>query len=730
MTAWVPTRKNVKMVKLTEKPSPITTETVALSGRRFSELRHVDGKIFYTCADPTKNKSFAAVESFATSSLSSDITPSVHTPATSNVRSAVHEYGGGSYLPFEINTGETKKEVIVFTDFANSHVLYASVSDGETSKDEVIQIYPPLSSENEEVKKNVRFADFEFDHNRNRLVCIMEDHTEPRPENVVNTIVSLSLSILIDEVYPKAKNEPLIEILAQGNDFYACPKLDPTGTKLAYITWNHPSMPWFVTELCVQELSSPAMGISCFGKPKVIHGCKEKELSDGGFSVAEPRWSKDSNLFFLSDNSGWYNLYKWDGTSDEATCIFEKEADFSSAGQGWVLGLSPYIVLEDGRILASYTNKEGAILVIVDIDGNIKEFSRTNIPPPAISSLCAENDSTIYFLGGSPTDPAAIWKWKLPSADEESGIANVAQKILPSLDPIKANLGSLEPFITKPNLISFPNKRGGMSYGYYYAPNNLSKDLPKDFKPPLLVKAHGGPTSQTSTTFRLALQYWTSRGFAILDVDYGGSTGYGRDYRLSLNKEWGIVDVDDVCSGALWCVDKGYADGDALCIDGGSAGGYTTLAALAFHDIFKCGASLYGVADLTALAADTHKFESRYLDILIGKYPEEEDIYNERAPINHIDKLSCPVILLQGDEDKIVPPNQAEMMYEALTAKKIPATLVRYDGEQHGFRMSYTVRHALNSEYSFFCKIFGFEAQTEGDLEDISIGERVEIKQK
>ena len=201
-------------------------------------------------------------------------------------------------------------------------------------------------------------------------------------------------------------------------------------------------------------------------------------------------------------------------------------------------------------------------------------------------------------------------------------------------------------------------------------------------------------------------------------------------YRLSLNGNWGIVDVDDVCSGAQWCVDQGYVNSQALCIDGGSAGGYTTLAALAFHDIFKCGASLYGVADLTALASDTHKFESRYLDILIGKYPEDKSIYDERAPINHIDKLSCPIILLQGDEDKIVPPNQAEMMYDALTSKNIPATLVLYEGEQHGFRMSYTVRHALNSEYSFYCKIFGFDAQKEEDLEDVEIGERKEIEQQ
>ena len=339
-------------MRITQVLSPITTTTVALSGQKFGELHVVNDQLFYHCVDPTKNKSFGAVESFPAKSdayqnqISGEATTTTegfpkipktltHTPASVNVRSAVHEYGGGSYLPFQMKNGS---QVVIFNDFANKHALSASIR-GQEGGDVIVPIYPPAAAKEEDIKP-LRFADFEYDSHRNRIICIMEDHTNPKPDDVVNSIVSISLSCLLKESSTKEKGEEnLIEVLAQGNDFYATPRLDSTGTKLAYITWNHPSMPWFVTELCVQELamdSDNSSKVSCVGPPKVVHGCKGKGVNDGGFAVAEPRWSHDSSskLYFLSDKSGWFNLYMWNGSEDDPIALLEKEADFSPAGQG------------------------------------------------------------------------------------------------------------------------------------------------------------------------------------------------------------------------------------------------------------------------------------------------------------------------------------------------------------------------------------------------------------
>jgi len=273
--------------------------------------------------------------------------------------------------------------------------------------------------------------------------------------------------------------------------------------------------------------------------------------------------------------------------------------------------------------------------------------------------------------------------------------------------------------ISDPRLLRFPTAQGDKAFGYYYPPRNAAFQAPAGTKPPLLVKVHGGPTACTGVALNPGIQFWTSRGFAILDVDYRGSTGYGRAYREKLKGNWGVCDVEDVCAGAKHLVDQGLADPDQLCIDGGSAGGFTTLAALTFKDVFTAGCSLYGVGDLAALAGDTHKFESRYLDGLVGRYPEDKEIYEQRAPIQHVERLSCPILLLQGAEDKIVPPNQAETMFEAVKAQGIPCCLKVYPGEQHGFRRSENIEDSLNSELAFYARVFGFEAA--GVLPDLKI---------
>jgi len=494
-------------IKLTEKPSPITTETVALSGRSFGELQSVGGKLFYHCRDPER-KGLCHVEAIVDEKSSF-----MATPAAANVRSVVHEYGGGSYLAVELN--ESFK-YIIYTDFNHGNKLCAVPFTGTSMQDhdqEVITLYPIDETNN----KAVRFADFEYDRHRHRLICIMEDHTDPKPSQVVNSIVSVSLHPLmvhagLSDAEEQSEHPKLIECLAKGNDFYSTPKLSPDGTALAFVTWNHPRMPWFVTELCIQPLHPD--GYPRFDELCVVHGDKSKaDDQEGAVSVCDPRWDPHRHkLYFVSDvQNGYYNLFVWDG--QESKCILPKQADFTDAGFGWVFRTSPYVIRPDGTLFAIM---DGATLVKIDPDYQITEYGHDVIPPTSLTSLCLTDENTLHFLGGSPLEPVNIYKWSM--LDNES-----ATVVIPSIDPNKVDLSLYQPYMSAPQKISFPNRRGTVSHAYFYPPKNTLVQ-----KPPLLVKAHGGPTSQTSTTFRLSLQYWTSRGFAILDVDYGGSLGYGR----------------------------------------------------------------------------------------------------------------------------------------------------------------------------------------------------------
>lgn len=358
--------------------------------------------------------------------------------------------------------------------------------------------------------------------------------------------------------------------------------------------------------------------------------------------------------------------------------------------------------MPDGRLVAQYNKNGRSVLVVADVcekdmpASNIQEFGSEDGLPMMFGGIIPGANNDLYFLGGSPSTPSSVYKWNL----EAKGPAEILA--------CSSNLFFSDDIISIPRQIEFPTTLG-TAFGYYYAPKNDAYTCPPGEVPPLLVKAHGGPTACTGTSFNAAIQYWTSRGFAVLDVDYGGSTGYGREYRRRLRKSWGVVDIDDVCAGAQYLVKQGLADEDRLCIDGGSAGGYTTLGALAFRDVFKAGTSLYGIGDLIALAGDTHKFESRYLDGLIGSYPEEENLYKERSPIESVETLSCPILLLQGKEDKVVPPNQAQMMYDTLLKKGIPTCLKMYEGEQHGFRKAENIEDALDSELAFYGRVFGIK---------------------
>lgn len=629
------------MMKLTAIDSAITTETVALSGKSYSELRSsANNRLFVRCSDPA-NKGKSCVLELVQHGAATTTTTKLVTPLDSNVRSAVHEYGGGSYLPISLTkdaTSSAARELILYTDYSLGHSLFASLADENETHSSILIETPEAA----------RFADFNHDRKRCRVICIMEDHTDPFPDMVINRVVSVSLDPLRRAVWKTTDENSTssLIVLAQGNDFYSTPVLSPNGTHVVYTTWNHPSMPWYTTSISVQKLDEQT------GEPVGV--LLTVPSSSSASSLLEPRWSTNDKIVYLSDESGWHNFYAWDimAEGEQPTCLLKKDAEFTDAGQGWILGLSPYVLLPDGRILGRYsTAADGSILVIINInDGSVEEVSRECLPPSPfhMSTFCCtedidNKDMYLYFLGGSPTDPIAIWKLGISATPKQPAV-----KVSSSVDHSQLDVASLLPFFSLPRNVVFPNKRGNNSFAYLYMPNNLSDSCKSNssWKPPLLVKVHGGPTACASTVFQLKIQYWTSRGFAILDVDYGGSTGYGRDYRLSLNGQWGITDVDDVCSGAEWCAEQGFVDANSICIDGGSAGGYTTLASLAFRDTFKVGASLYGVADLSALAEETHKFESKYLDTLVGRYPEEKHIYDERAPINFTDQLNCPVILL------------------------------------------------------------------------------------
>jgi acetyl esterase/lipase len=452
-------------------------------------------------------------------------------------------------------------------------------------------------------------------------------------------------------------------------------------------------MPWDGTELWLAQLDVVGAVIS---SERIAGGPDE--------SVFQPEWSPDGVLHFVSDRGGWWNLCRWSGGQAEALCPMEAEFGVPQ----WVFGLSTYAFDDAGQLICSYCQDGAWKLGRLDIQSHhldpidlpftsIGSVRASGGPSPHPLPLRQERDlSRLCFIGGVATEPTAIVELDLTS--ERTQVLQQATK------------AQLERgYLSAPEAIEFPTEKGLTAHGFFYAPRNAELEGPLDERPPLIVMSHGGPTSSTSSSLRLNIQFWTSRGFAVLDVDYGGSTGYGRAYRERLDGLWGVVDVDDCVNGARHLVKEGLVDPNRLAITGGSAGGYTTLCALTFHEVFQAGASHYGVSDLEALAQDTHKFESRYLDRLIGPYPAARELYRARSPINFSDRLSRPVIFFQGLEDKIVPPNQAETMVAALRAKGVPVAYLTFEGEQHGFRRSENVKRALEAELYFYGRIFGFE---------------------
>ncbi|HEX8089441.1 MAG TPA: prolyl oligopeptidase family serine peptidase [Blastocatellia bacterium] len=571
------------------------------------------------------------------------------TPDGFNARTTVHEYGGGAYI---VSDG-----TVYFSNYADQRI-YRQTPDSTPR---------PVT-----LSENMYYADGVIDSPRNRIICVREDHTASGRE-CVNTIVGINLD-----------GDEAGAVLVSGNDFYSSPRLSPDGNHLAWLAWNHPNLPWDGTELWVARLSGDGSLVA-------------KELIAGGASesIFQPEWSPDGVLHFVSDRTGWWNLYRWREAGVEL--LYEMEAEFGAPQ--WGFRMSTYGFQSRDRIICAYNDQGNWRLAALDLAS--RELEPIETPYAEISGLQVAGGRAV-FTGGSPTEAMSVISLDLASHKTEA---------LRRSSSVEVDEG----YLSIPQPIEYPTENGLTAHAFFYAPQNRDYVAGPGERPPLLVISHGGPTGATTTTLKLTTQYWTSHGIGVLDVNYGGSTGYGRAYRERLNGNWGIVDVDDCVNGALYLVGRGLADGARLVIRGGSAGGYTTLAALTFRDVFKAGASYYGISDLEVLEKDCHKFESRYNNSLIGPYPQRQDLYRMRSPIHFTDNLSCPIILFQGLEDKVVPPNQAEMMFDAARAKGLPVAYIPFEGEQHGFRRAENIKRSLDAELYFYSKVFGFDADVEVD---------------
>lgn len=587
-------------------------------------------------------------------------------PRPYSAASRVHEYGGACYTVYD--------HIIYFVnrDDQQIHRLDTGQSDSKP------QAITPAN-------RGYRFADFCVDPTHHRLLCVCEHHDDKDAEPK-NFIATLSLT------------EPHhMTTLVDGDDFYAYPRISPAGAQLCWLSWNHPSMPWYGNELWQATVNNEG---ELSGATKIA-GSKQE-------AIFQPQWSPSGQLYFVSDRSGWWNLYRYE-SSGQAVAICTREAEFATPL--WTLGMSTYTFLGNNcvddcgnRIICCYT--QNGLWYLARINISVGTGSSELIPVQThctqISAVAGCGD-TAWFVGASADTGNQLFQ-----LDTITGhCSTVREFAVPVPAPDKG-------IYSKPQNISFATTHGDRANAFYYPPCNTSFQARTGDKPPLIVICHGGPTGATSTALNLKIQFWTSRGFAVLDINYRGSTGYGRHYRELLDGKWGISDVEDVVWGGRYVIDHGLADPDKLAIRGSSAGGYTVLAALTFHQLFKAGASYYGIGDLEALARDTHKFESQYLERLVGTYPAQADIYQARSPVHHIDRLTCPVIFFQGLDDKVVPANQAESMVSALQKQGLPAVYITFPGEGHGFRKAENIAQALTQELQFYREVFDIKI-TDGE---------------
>jgi dipeptidyl aminopeptidase/acylaminoacyl peptidase len=622
-------------------PSPIGIELLVEGRVNLSEIRFDragDGAVVWVETRP-EDAGRATLVRWTRAAGVRDISPEAM-----NVRDRVHEYGGAPYL--------VAGDVVVVSDFATGR-LHTVAPDRSST---------PLTPEGP-----FRYADLELDPTRNRLLAIREDHSVPG--EAVNTIVAIPLAA-------EPAGEP--EVLVEGADFFAAPRPSPDGTRLAWLRWNHPNLPWDGTELVLA-------GLDAGGRPAgadVVAGSPADWIS-------QPRWSPDGVLHFVAEPSGWMNIQRLrDGRVEAVT---HEEAEFTYPD--WQFGYRNYAFLDDGTIVAIARSRgRDRLYRLPRGNGSIELI---DVPFTEMSSIDALGNHVV-FEAASPTEFAMTVLVDAATGDHEV----VFRSSTAAIDPADISI---------PESIEFPTTGGRTAFGLYYPPTNGSFQRLPGERPPLVVSSHGGPTAQAFAGLTITYQMFTSRGFGFLDVDYGGSTGYGKEYRKRLEGEWGVVDVDDCVNGARFLAERGDVDGSRMAVRGGSASGYTTLCAVTFRSVFGAGISYFGIGDLLAFARETHKFESRYLDRLLGPLPEAEDVYRERSPNRYADRIRCPVLILQGTDDHVVPIAEAERIVDALWERRIPHAYLAFDGEDHGFRKAESILAAARGELSFLGQVFGFQ---------------------
>jgi dipeptidyl aminopeptidase/acylaminoacyl peptidase len=622
--------------------SPITAEIILSGTVGLGEIR-LDGDDIYWLESRAQEGGRLVLVRRDAQGDSVDLTP-----APFNVRSRVHEYGGGAYTVAD--------GIVYFSNFADNR-LYRIDPGAE-----------PLAITADGA---LRYADLVLDGRRNRLIAVREDHTLSA-RDAENTIVAIG-----------ANGDGSQRVLVAGNDFYASPRLSSDGTQLSWLSWNHPNMPWDGCELWVATVDGDGM----LSEPRQVAGGREE-------SIFQPEWSPDGTLYFVSDRTGWWNLYRLG--SDGTETVTDREEEFGVPQ--WVFGMSTYAFVGSDRIVCTIQASGSSYLAEVNpLTGGVRRIETPYVDVSGVRS----GENRAVFLGYSATKPAEVAEWNLRSGAIETLRSSGSI-------PVSSDYFSL------PQSIEFPTEGGLTAYAIYYPPHNPDFTAPEGELPPLIVASHGGPTGSTSGALDLSsVQFWTSRGFAVVDVNYGGSSGYGRAYRERLNGQWGVVDVDDCANAARYLAERGLADPQRLIIHGWSAGGYTTLAALAFRDVFSAGASHFGIGDLEAIARDSHKFESRYEHRLVGPLPEALQLYHERSAIYHVDQIGCPVIIFQGEDDRVVPPNQARLMIEALARNNLPHAAIFFPGEGHGFRRAENIKRSMEAELYFYSRIFGFDLAEE-----------------
>lgn len=660
--------------------SPLSASRIAEGSVRLSGLQWRDDAIWWSESRPKEKGRTVVLRQTPNEESTTELAPGF------SVRSAVHEYGGGAWW-----LGADSE---YFVNWEDQRIYRRTRSEAGPGQIE------PITPESTPARSH-RFADGREHPSKSVVVAVFERHIEPETPNLGNEPPAGKVQnqlVLVDVDRPGPPRSP--RTAASGADFYAAPRFSPDGRFLSWIEWNHPQMPWEGAELYIAELQVDADGLVEVGEPRKVAG-------GDATSIVGPNWTREGSLVFSTDKTGFWNLHEHHPETSTTTALTAL-TDREIGGPAWVLGLQPWTQMASGDLAVVITADAADSLAVVSMPN---ESGKPVPPKPIETSFCQVDEivagpgDTIWLTGSSSDGLPAISEL---TTDKEAPSVRTLHR--PGGEPLAADC------ISRPRPLTFPSG-DGQAHAFFYPPAGADGtdqlEGLEDELPPLLVMSHGGPTGHNAPVLSLKVQYWTSRGFAVVDVNYRGSSGFGRDYRRLLNGRWGVVDVEDCVAAAEYVIAEGLADANRVAIRGGSAGGFTVLRALQTSRIFSAGTTLYGVADLEALALDTHKFESRYLDGLLGPYPQARDLYVERSPITHTDDLACPLLVMQGTEDKVVPPSQSEAIVAAVADKRLPHIYLAFEGEQHGFRQAETIVRSLEVELWFYGQLFGFDLANE-----------------